>query len=71
MIETLTHIQWLVISLTAPLIDKPFTNGYIGVLMRKEQDDLLKSVNKTIERMKADGSLKKLHEKFGLVYSFK
>lgn len=56
--------------LAAPLIDKPFTNGYIGVLMRKGQDDLLKSVNKTIERMKADGSLKKLHDKYGLVYSF-
>lgn len=52
-----------------PLIDKPFTNGFIGVLMRKGQDDLLKAVNKTIERMKTDGSLKKLHDKYGLVYS--
>ena len=56
--------------LAAPLIDKPFTKGFIGVLMRKGQDDLLKAVNNTIERMKADGSLKKLHEKYGLVYSF-
>lgn len=56
--------------LAAPLIDKPFTNGFIGVLMRKGQDDLLKAVNKTIEQMKADGSLKKLHEKYGLVYVF-
>lgn len=55
--------------LAAPLIDKPFTHGFIGVLMRKGQDDLLKAVNKVIERMKSDGSLKRLHEKYGLVYS--
>ena len=54
--------------LAAPLIDKPFTNAFIGVLMRKGQDDLLKAVNDVIEQMKADGSLKKLHEKYGLVY---
>lgn len=56
--------------LAAPLLDKPFTNGYIGVLMRKGQDDLLDAVNNVIGQMKADGSLKKLHEKYGLVYSF-
>ena len=56
--------------LAAPLIDKPFTNGFIGVLMRKGQDDLMGAVNKAIEQMKADGSLKKLHEKYGLVYAF-
>lgn len=56
--------------LSAPLIDKPFTNGFIGVLMRKGQDDLMGAVNKAIEQMKADGSLKKLHEKYGLVYAF-
>lgn len=38
--------------------------------MRKGQDDLLKAVNEAIVKMKADGSLKKLHEKYGLVYSF-
>lgn len=56
--------------LAAPLIDKPFTHGFIGVLMRKGQEDLLEVVNKIIDKMKADGSLKKLHEKYGLVYSF-
>ena len=56
--------------LAAPLIDKPFTDGFIGVLMRKGQDDLLKAVNNAIEQMKADGSLRKLHEKYGLVYAF-
>lgn len=55
--------------LAAPLIDKPFTNGFIGVLMRKGQDDLLNNVNSVIKKMKADGTLKKLHEKYGLVYS--
>lgn len=56
--------------LAAPLIDKPFTHGFIGVLMRKGQDDLLQAVNRIIAQMKADGSLKKLHEKYGLVYAF-
>lgn len=55
--------------LAAPLIDKPFTHGFIGVLMRKGQEDLLEAVNKIIDKMKADGSLKKLHEKYSLVYS--
>ena len=56
--------------LAAPLIDKPFNHGFIGALMRKGQDDLLVAVNEVIEKMKADGSLRKLHEKYGLVYSF-
>ena len=56
--------------LAAPLIENPFTQSFIGVLMRKGQDDLLKAVNKVIDQMKADGSLKKLHEKYGLIYSF-
>ena len=53
--------------LAAPLIDRPFTHGFIGVLMRKGQEDLLKAVNMTIERMEADGSLKNLREKYGLM----
>lgn len=55
--------------LAAPLIDRPFTHGFIGALMRKDQADLLEAVNTVIRRMKADGSLRKLHEKYGLVYS--
>ena len=54
--------------LAAPLQNKPFTHGEIGVLMRKGQDDLLQMVNATIRQMKVDGSLRKLHEKYGLVY---
>ncbi|MCQ2180377.1 MAG: transporter substrate-binding domain-containing protein [Bacteroidales bacterium] len=57
------------IRLAAPLIDRPFTRGLIGILMRKGQEDLLTVVNRVIERMKADGSLKALHEKYGLAYS--
>ena len=47
--------------LAAPLLDKPFTHGEIGVLMQKGQEDLLQVVNNVIRRMKADGSLKRLH----------
>ncbi len=56
---------WL---LAAPLLNAPFTHGEIGVLMRKGQDDLLELVNGVIRRMKADGSLQRLCEKYGLPY---
>lgn len=56
--------------LSAPLVDTPFTSSYIGVLMRNGQEDLLFFVNDVIKKMKADGSLRKLHDKYGLVYAF-
>ena len=56
--------------LAAPLLDEPFTHGEIGVLMQKGQEDLLQMVNNTIRRMKADGTLRHLHEKYGLVYAY-
>ena len=56
--------------LAAPLLNTPFTHGEIGVLMQKGQDDLLQVVNATIRKMKADGTLRRLHEKYGLVYSY-
>ena len=56
--------------LAAPLLNEPFNHGEIGVLMRKGQDDLLQLVNSTISQMKADGSLRRLHEKYGLVYAY-
>ena len=56
--------------LAAPLLNAPFTHGEIGVLMQKGQDDLLQMVNNVIRQMKADGSLRKLHEKYGLVYAY-
>ncbi|MCF0208554.1 MAG: transporter substrate-binding domain-containing protein [Bacteroidaceae bacterium] len=51
--------------LAAPLIDKPFTNGEIGVLMRKGNEELLKRINGIIDRCKKDGTLKRLHDKYG------
>jgi cyclohexadienyl dehydratase len=56
--------------LAAPLINEPFNHGEIGVLMRKGQDDLLRLVNAVIRQMKSDGSLRELHEKYGLVYGY-
>ena len=51
-------------------VDVSFTHGEIGVLMRKGQDDLLVLVNAVIAQMKADGTLRQLHEKYGLVYGY-
>ena len=56
--------------LAAPLLENPFTRGEIGILMRKGQEDLLLFVNDVIKQMKSDGSLLKLHQKYGLVYKF-
>ena len=56
--------------LAAPLLNKPFTHGEIGVLMQKGQEDLLQMVNNVIRQMKSDDSLQKLHEKYGLVYAY-
>jgi cyclohexadienyl dehydratase len=56
--------------LAAPLLNEPFTHGKIGVLMRKGQEDLMDVVNTTIRKMKSDGTLRRLHEKYGLVYVF-
>ena len=54
--------------LSAPLLNSPFTHGKIGVLMQQGQEDLLDVVNELIQKMKDDGSLKQLHDKWGLVY---
>ena len=56
--------------LAAPLLNAPFTRGEIGVLMQKGQEDLLQMVNLCLRQMKSDGSLRKLHEKYGLVYAY-
>ena len=73
MITEITEAPWYVQNdprLAAPLLNTPFTHGEIGVLMKKGQDDLLEMVNNTIRRIKADGSLKGLHEKYGLEYAY-
>ena len=56
--------------LAAPLLNEPFTHGEIGVLMQKGQDDLLQMVNNAIRQMKTDGTLNRLHEKYGLKYAY-
>ena len=38
--------------------------------MRKGQEDLLQLVNSIIRQMKHNGSLQRLHEKYGLVYAY-
>ncbi|MBQ9274997.1 MAG: transporter substrate-binding domain-containing protein [Succinivibrio sp.] len=73
MVTEITEAPWYVSNdprLAAPLLNKPFTRGEIGVLMRKGQEDLLAVVNEMIARMKKDGSLRQLHEKYGLVYAY-
>ena len=49
-----------------PLLSAPFTHSEIGVLMRKGQDDLLQFTNAMIRQMKADGSLERMKERYGL-----
>ena len=56
--------------LAAPLLNAPFIHGEIGVLMQKGQEDLLTLVNAVIAKMKTDGTLRQLHEKYGLIYAF-
>ena len=73
MITEITEAPWYVQNdprLAAPLLNTPFTHGEIGVLMRKGQDDLLQLVNTAIHQMKSDGSLRRLHEKYGLIYAY-
>lgn len=73
MITEITEAPWYVqndLRLAAPLLASPFTHGEIGVLMRKGQDDLLALVNAVIAQMKADGRLRELHERYGLVYGY-
>ena len=73
MITEITEAPYYVANdarLAAPLLDKPFTHGEIGVLMRQGQADLLQVVNTVLRRMKSDGTLRRLHERYGLVYAY-
>lgn len=74
MITEVTETPYYVKSdsrLAAPLQDNPFTHSEIGVLMRKGQEDLLQVVNDAIGQMKSDGTLRRLCEKYGLVYTYR
>jgi cyclohexadienyl dehydratase len=73
MITEITEAPYYVKSdprLAAPLLNAPFTHGEIGILMQKNQSELLAKVNAIILQMKQDGTLKQLHEKYGLVYGY-
>ena len=73
MITEITEAPWYVQNdprLAAPLINRPFTHGEIGVLMPTGQDDLLRLVNTFIADMKADSTLFFLHQRYGLVYGY-
>ena len=73
MITEITEAPWYIQNdarLAAPLLNTPFTHGEIGVLMRKGQDDLLQMINSAIRHMKSDGTLRRLHDKYGLVYAY-
>ncbi len=73
MITEITEAPYYVTAdprLAAPLLNAPFTHGEIGVLMQKNKPELLAKVNAIILQMKQDGTLKQLHEKFGLVYGY-
>ena len=73
MITEITEAPWYIQNdarLAAPLLNTPFTHGEIGVLMRKGQDDLLQMINSAIRQMKSDGTLRRLHDKYGLVYAY-
>ena len=73
MITEITEAPWYVQNdsrLAAPLLDRPFTHGEIGVLMRRGQEDLLELINATIRQMKSDGTLQSLHEQYGLQFVY-
>ena len=66
MITEITEAPYYVSSdprLAAPLLSAPFNHGEIGALMQKSSEDLL-------ARIKADGSLRALHDRYGLVYAY-
>lgn len=50
--------------LAAPLIDKPFTRGQLGVLMPKGSEDLLEYVNDFLKKEKESGRIDQLAEKY-------
>lgn len=56
--------------LAAPLAGSPFTQSQIGVLMPKGQEDLLEMIDSLLQRMKEEGTLQSLYEKYSLVYPF-
>ena len=56
--------------LSAPLLSQPFTDGEVGILMSKGNEELLQKVNSYISKIKNNGVLKLLHEKYGFIYKY-
>ncbi len=56
--------------LAAPLLSTPFTHGEIGILLQKNKPELLAKINAVLQQMKQDGTLKALHDKYGLRYGY-
>ena len=50
--------------LAAPLIEEPFTQGKLGVLMPKGSEDLLEYVNEFIQKEKESGRIDELAKKY-------
>lgn len=48
----------------APLVDKPFTENHFGVLMPKDQPELLKAVNDWMAGIKVDGTMDKWEQQY-------
>lgn len=54
--------------LAAPLINKPFTHGELGILMQKGSEDLLNYVNDFLQKEKKSGRLEELASKYSIKY---
>lgn len=48
----------------APLVNKPFTENHFGVLMPKDQPELLKAVNDWMAGIKSDGTMDKWEKQY-------
>ncbi len=55
--------------LAAPLIYEPFTHGELGILMPKGSEDLLKYVNRFLEKEKKSGRIDELAEDYFFKYT--
>ena len=74
MVTEITEAPWYVRAdsrLAAPLLDRPFTRGEIAALLPRGRGALLAEVNRIIAGMKADGTLERLHARYGLRYAWK
>ena len=56
--------------LAAPLLDNPFTDGEVGMLLPKGNEALLEKANAFIRKIKTNGTLKQLHQKYGFIYRY-